>query len=144
MDVPLHFEAAGGWLDDPRNQLQQRALAGAVAADEGDLFTATDVERHAIERGVLGVDVGPISEQAEHVEESVRRSSIQTIDLAQVAGADYHVVHACSSTPRLLVRYLVPHSAHVAAAGGCAPLASLTPHWHIHPDTRAGLPTSSA
>jgi hypothetical protein len=41
-------------------------------------------------------------------------------------------------------RYAAPHAAHATDAGGTAPDAIFTPHWHIHPVTRAGLPTASA
>ena len=51
--LPLHLDAAGRGLDHAGHEFEERALAGAVAADDGDLLAAPDVERHAVERRVL-------------------------------------------------------------------------------------------
>ena len=43
-DAAGHLGPAGARLGDPREQFQQRALAGAVVADQADRFAALDLE----------------------------------------------------------------------------------------------------
>ena len=56
------------------------------------------------------------------------------------SGSAFEMRHASP----LCARYVVPHAAHVRLRGGVLPAASLTPHSHIQPVMRPGLPTISA
>ncbi|MEO8411863.1 MAG: hypothetical protein ABI478_14945, partial [Propionivibrio sp.] len=49
-----HFERSGSRFDDPGHELQQRAFSGAIRADERHLLAPLDVERDAVQRGMLG------------------------------------------------------------------------------------------
>ena len=56
-------DAAGGRVVEPRQQVEERRLAGAGAADEGDAAAGLDDERDALEGGVaVGVDEGDVLE----------------------------------------------------------------------------------
>ena len=46
----VDVDEAGGRLGDPREHLQQRPLAGAVAADDADHFARGHLERHVVQR----------------------------------------------------------------------------------------------
>ena len=46
---PLQLDASFGRLRDPAEDLEQRALAGAVAPDDADHLAGLDVERHVAE-----------------------------------------------------------------------------------------------
>ena len=48
-DAAVELGAAGGRLRDPREDLQQGALAGAVAADDADDLAALDLEGDVLE-----------------------------------------------------------------------------------------------
>jgi len=48
-----HRERARGRSNYTRHELEERALAGAIAADERNLFASPDLEVHAVERNVL-------------------------------------------------------------------------------------------
>jgi hypothetical protein len=48
--APGHAHDTGGRLADARDQLQHRALAGAVSADDAERPAGSHVERHAVER----------------------------------------------------------------------------------------------
>ena len=48
-DAACHVDAAGGRISDPGEDLQQRALAGSIAADEADDLALLDLERHAVQ-----------------------------------------------------------------------------------------------
>ena len=61
-----HVERAARRLRHAADQLQERALAGAISADDGHLLAARDLERDAVER--RDFSPGPrAAEQAEHV-----------------------------------------------------------------------------
>src|SRR5439155_879466 len=49
-DLPLDPERAGGRRVDAGQDLEQRALAGAVVADAADAFAALDFQREAVQR----------------------------------------------------------------------------------------------
>ena len=52
---PGHADPAAIGLVDARHDLQQRALAGAVAADDPEELALVDVERHVAEDALLAV-----------------------------------------------------------------------------------------
>src|SRR6185295_9557676 len=88
VDIADDVQRTGGRLEDIRHQLEERALAGAVASDDRDLFTAADFEIDPAERGVLGKGAWPWLQEAEHVEEAVRGPRVQPVDLGQVRRLD--------------------------------------------------------
>src|SRR6185437_7622816 len=45
----VQFDLTGVGVFAPGEDLQQRRLAGAVGADQADLFARPDLERHAVE-----------------------------------------------------------------------------------------------
>src|SRR5262245_5475040 len=49
-DASAQLRLTFGWLRDLRQDLEQRALAGAVAADDADDIAAAHVKRHVTER----------------------------------------------------------------------------------------------
>ena len=58
-DAAADHGPAGGRLGDPAEDFEQRALAGAVAADDADHFALGHLERHVLQspNDVLGVAV---------------------------------------------------------------------------------------
>ena len=48
-DPALHVDSTAGRIGDFRQNLEQRALAGAVAADEANHFARLDLEGDAVE-----------------------------------------------------------------------------------------------
>ncbi len=52
-DAAANFDAALVRLDEPVQHLQQRGLAGAVAADEAEAFAAPELEGDAVDRPEL-------------------------------------------------------------------------------------------
>ena len=57
--VPAHRRNAGGGLQDPRDHLEQRALAGAVAAHDPQRLAAVDAEIDVAQRPELLVGQRP-------------------------------------------------------------------------------------
>ncbi|OLE01245.1 MAG: hypothetical protein AUG91_02215 [Actinobacteria bacterium 13_1_20CM_4_69_9] len=53
-DAAADLDPAGGRLDDPRDQAQQRRLARAVPAHEPNGAARLDAERDAVERDDVG------------------------------------------------------------------------------------------
>ena len=51
-----------GRLGDPAQDLQQRALAGAVAADDADDLAGLNGKRHVLERPEFGALAGEIAD----------------------------------------------------------------------------------
>jgi hypothetical protein len=49
-DPPARLDAAGGRLDDSRDDTQERRLPGAVAADEPDRMSGLDRQRDVAQR----------------------------------------------------------------------------------------------
>ena len=49
-DAAADLRAAGGRRHDPRQDLEQRALARAVHADDADVLAAADIERRVLQR----------------------------------------------------------------------------------------------
>jgi hypothetical protein len=56
-DAAVDDDRSGRGLEDAADQLQQGALAGAVAADDADRFAAPDVEGDILQRGEFPVVV---------------------------------------------------------------------------------------
>ncbi len=67
------------------DQLEKRALAGAVATDDGDLLAALDGEGHVAKGVVLGVGLGGRRAESEQVEHSIDRLAVEAIGLAHSA-----------------------------------------------------------
>src|SRR5205807_3007836 len=53
-DASAHVDGAQAWLDDARDQAEQRRLPGAVAADEPDGPARLDAKRDVLERDDVG------------------------------------------------------------------------------------------
>src|SRR5213075_1074848 len=51
--VPSDEQTSAGWSMDCGNELQERALARPVAADQRDRFAARDPKRHVLQRPEL-------------------------------------------------------------------------------------------
>ena len=81
-----HLERAAGGLDHAGDELEEGALAGAVAPDEGHALAAADLEVHAVERHVLRVRPAP--PEPEQVEQALPRAPVEAVDLGERRGAD--------------------------------------------------------
>src|SRR5262249_10570568 len=82
-DSAVDANGALGGAHQPGDELEQRRLAGTVAADDGDLLAARDPQIHRGERLVFGVIARAGRAHAEHSQEPVERLLIQTVDLAR-------------------------------------------------------------
>ena len=83
-DAPGGGHGAGGGLQHARDHLQQRALAGAVRADDADRFAGPDREADVLQHPV------PLMPRAESepLQQAVGASWITLVGLAQAAGLD--------------------------------------------------------
>jgi hypothetical protein len=60
--VSVEHDRAGNRMQQSRDRLQGRRLAGSVRADQGDELTFADGERHALERRHLAVATDDIAQ----------------------------------------------------------------------------------
>jgi hypothetical protein len=102
-DAAADGDRAVGRLDDPREEPQERRLAGAVAADEPDGTPGLDVERDVTERPHVRAACMPPREQ-----EILQRTALARIDAEaprRVVDRDLAGPHAgdgTDSTPRTI------------------------------------------
>ena len=83
-DRSRDVDHAGGLVERTRQDLQQRALAGAILADDAHDLAAVDVERNIVQGPELAVPRPP----REHLPQQIRRVPIQLVHLRQVLHAD--------------------------------------------------------
>ncbi len=70
--LPLEHDAAARRLVDAADQVEDRALAGAVRTDDGEDLALLDRERHAVD----GLDAAEGDRKVLHVEEAHRTRSV--------------------------------------------------------------------
>src|SRR5262249_52340311 len=85
---------AGAGAHHARENLEQRALAGAVAADDADDLAVGDLERDVVERAEHFV-LAAAPAAAEQIREALRRlpAGADPVLLGQPAGTDGDVAH---------------------------------------------------
>ena len=81
-DAAVDRDAARVGLDDAREQLEQRRLAGAVAADDADGLAVRDLERDAVERRELVVDAAAAAD-----DRRLQRRLAAPVDAVALLGA---------------------------------------------------------
>src|SRR5579872_2478996 len=102
-DSAAHPRAAFGRHCDARQQLQQRALAGAIAADDADRLAAFDGERNIAQRPqILQFGRTPSRQQSMHrlTDARARRIFAQQIPLAERLGFNRVFGHQIRSTAK--------------------------------------------
>ena len=67
------LDPAGPRLEQPRHELEQRALAGAVGADDREQAAGLDRDRHVLERDPLAVARGDVAQPHVRMRVGVRR-----------------------------------------------------------------------
>ena len=71
-DPAVHFGAPLGWIGDPAQDLQQRALAGTVSSNDSDHVSSIDLE-------------GDVAQCPNHISIVRRRKPRQVLDLTEIA-----------------------------------------------------------
>ena len=99
MRLPTDFKPPRGRLDQAGDQLQKRAFAGAVAADESDLLPSLDGQRHAVDRHVLGEVHPGTAAEAENLAHPVPRARIERVGLGQILRAHHNLRHCRLTCP---------------------------------------------
>ena len=84
-DAAIDLDAAGRRLQGAGNDLQQRRLAGAVAADDADRLPLAHLEIDPLQHG--GKLVEPLV-APDHLHQPVRRLAVDVVALADAAHAD--------------------------------------------------------
>jgi hypothetical protein len=85
-DPAVHLERAGARADDAARDLQQRRLAGSVAAHDAEAFAAPRLEIDVAERPEIAVMLAPAA--GEGLAQPVDRTRVDLVSLAQPRGAD--------------------------------------------------------
>src|SRR5256885_11229510 len=81
-DAPVDLDLALRRRHGPGNQLEQRALAGAVSAHDAERLAAVDVERNAAQRPELAVVRPPAAQQG--LFQAILRAVVDAMALAEV------------------------------------------------------------
>ena len=88
-NTAVYFDLAGGWGGDAADDLQERRLAGAVAADNADALAFAHLEAHIIQNPVLIVELLPEPEQ--RLFQLIVVVGVKLKRLADTAAADHYV-----------------------------------------------------
>ena len=111
-DASDEIDAAGGRFDNAREDLEQRALAGAIAADDPDDVAVRHVERDVVERpeALRRLSVAAPPERPTHAADTfderfsnraMGRSRAELVLLAEVRDANRGLVdHRCGDVRR--------------------------------------------
>ena len=98
--MPSIVTRPAGRVVEPRQELQERGLAAAVGADDGDRFAGADFEVDAAEDRLFGVVLKADVFESQRVLERRQRDGIRRIDDRRLAVEDF--VHAVGGGDGLL------------------------------------------
>src|SRR5687768_247588 len=94
-DASSHGDPSARLPDDPRDDLQERALPGTVDADEPECFAALDPHRHAAQRLKIGVQDGRAGH--EHLDGPVTAIPVNLVGLRDLVELDDRLAHQSTS-----------------------------------------------
>ncbi len=100
MSVPSIVTRPADGIVEPRQELQERGLAAAVGADDGDGFAGADVQADVAEDGFSGMVLKADVLEPERSLERRQRDRIRRVDDLRLAVEDF--VHAVGGGDRLL------------------------------------------
>src|SRR5262249_15528937 len=110
---PTHRHRPAGGLEDPGDDLEQRRLARAVAADDAERFAAVDRERDVLQRfdAGLGGELHVALQQRAFQRRELRAAAPEPIALRDVLERDGCAQMASAKVSRRREKTVIPNAA---------------------------------